>query len=959
MGRVAHRLRASVSLRLRNSASAGFFGIVAGIFLLLSPAPAAAQADLALTQTAAPSVVSPGGTITYTESITNNGPNAVNDAVLYQQTPPNTTFNSITCPTGWTAASPGAGATGSVTCTDTASFANSSVANFTYVVNVAAGVAAGTTILNTADATSSTSDPTPSNNATTSSVLVEPAGDADLAVSISAAPTPVFISSTLVYTIQVQNLGAVATTSATLTDTIPATTTFVSSSATPAGVTCTGTATVTCTLGVLAVGATDTITITVKAPATASTLTNTAQISASVPTDPVSTNNSATAITVVQPLVCALPGNDGTGGTLTGIVNAYYPPDITVTSLAAGSTSVLLDAATTGGAKKAIAVGDLLLVIQMQAATINSTNTSSYGNGTAGDPATGFTAVNNSGQFEFVVATSAVAVGGGTLNFQGAGASNGLLNSYTNTIATTTQGQATFQVIRVPQYTSATLGSGLAALSWNGATGGVLAIDVSSQLTLGGTVSLDGAGFRAGGGMKLTGGAGAATDYVTLSTNGANGSKGESIAGTPHYVAPAPGFSVTASATSTGQVVLEGLPNGSFARGAPGNAGGGATDAHPAANDQNSGGGAGGNGGSGGNGGFGWNSAGIVGGFGGSPFPASTNALALGGGGGAGTTNDGTYVSGATSGNGTGLFSSGAQGGGIVIVHAGSITGTGSITANGLTAPDVLNDGGGGGGAGGSIEVLSGSGSLAGLTVQANGGKGGDTWLTDPPGTPFPGNRHGPGGGGGGGVIYLSAAPASSSVAGGANGYSTMATDAYGATPGLAGAISNSLTINETPGAQPGAECSSADLAVTNAGAPSVVLAGGAIAYTQKVTNNGPLAAVNAVFTEQIPANTTFTSITVPTGWSCTAPAVGGTGTITCTDPNVAKAATSTFTVSVAVNASTTYGTQIVDTDNITSGTPDPVSGEQFSQHPNHRRCYRHRESDGHQDGDAECGPDR
>src|ERR1700722_20286546 len=524
---LVHRLGAAVSLRLRNSASAGLFGIVAGIFLLLAPAPAAAQADLALTQVAAPGVVSPGGTITYTESITNNGPNAVNDAVLYQQTPPNTTFSSITCPTGWTAASPASGATGSVTCTDTASFTNGSVANFTYVVNVAAGVAAGNTIfnkagatiVNTADAMSSTSDPTPSNNATTSSVLVETAGGADLAVSISAAPTPVFVSSTLVYTIQVQNLGVAPTTSATLTDTIPTTTTFVSSSASPAGVTCTGTATVTCTLGVLAVGATDTITITVKVPVTASTLTNTAQISASAPTDPVSTNNSATAITVVQPLVCALPGNDAAGGTLTGIVNAYYPPGTGVVGATAGSTSVVLGAAATGGAQKAIAVGDLLLIMQMQAAALNSTNTSAYGDGVAGDPATGSTAINNSGQFEFIVATSAVAVGGGTLNFQGAGATNGLLNSYTNTIATTTQGQATFQVIRVPQYASATLGSGLGALSWNGATGGVLAIDVSSQLTLGGTVSLDGTGFRAGGGMQLTGGSGAATDYVTLSTN--------------------------------------------------------------------------------------------------------------------------------------------------------------------------------------------------------------------------------------------------------------------------------------------------------------------------------------------------------------------------------------------------------------------------------------------------------
>jgi uncharacterized repeat protein (TIGR01451 family) len=923
---VLGRISAAISLRIRNSFSLSVLALAASGTLLLLPSPVAAQADLSLTQTASASVVSPGGTITYTETITNNGPNAVTNAVLYQQTPPNTNFNALTCPTGWTAATPGANATGSVTCTDGASFANGAVANFTYVVNVVAGVASGTTILNTADATSTSTDPTPSNNATTTSVLVEAAGGADLAVSIAAFPTPVFISGTLTYTVQVQNLGPVATTSATLTDTLPGAATFVSSSAVPAGVTCTGAGPVVCTLGVLAVGAVDTITITVTAPSTAQSLSNTAAITASAPTDPVSSNNSVTAITVVQPLVCAVPGNDGAGGSLTGIVNAYYPPGTGVTGAAAGTASIVVGAASANGAQKAIAVNDLILIMQMQNAAINSTNTGSYGDGVAGDPATGSTNVNNTGQFEFVVATSAVPVGGGTLKFTGAGANSGLLNSYTNVVASSSQGQSTFQVIRVPQYSSATLSSTLTAQGWNGSTGGVLAIDVSGQLTLGGTVAVDAEGFRGGGGRVLTGGAGVGTDYVTLSTNNANGSKGEGIAGTPAFVAPAAGFSTAATAIATGQTFVEGLPAGSYARGAPGNAGGGATDANPPANNQNSGGGAGGNGGTGGNGGFGWQSAGIVGGFGGSPFIPSTGTLILGGGGGAGTSNDGTFyiTSSATGGNGTGLFSSGAQGGGMAILHAGSITGTGSVTANGGTATNVENDGGGGGGAGGSIRIFADSGNLAGLTVQANGGAGGTTWQIQAPATPFPGNRHGPGGGGGGGIIFLSSAPAASSVKGGSNGFSTTANDAYGATVGQPGTVGSNFTINETPGAQPGAECASADLAVTNAGTPNVVVPGNAITYTQTVTNNGPLAAVNAVFSEAVPANTTFASLVIPTGWACTTPAVGAAGNITCTDPNIANAGTGTFTLKVTVSGATTSGTQIVDTANITSGTPDP-----------------------------------
>jgi uncharacterized repeat protein (TIGR01451 family) len=924
--RLMRRIHAAVSLRLGNSLSLGVIALAATSCLLLGPTPVAAQADLSLTQVASTSVVSPGGTITYTETITNKGPNAVNDAVLYQQTPPNTTFSSITCPAGWTAATPGAGGAGSVTCTDGASFANGAIANFSYVVNVAAGVASGTTILNTADATSSTADPTPSNNANTTSVLVEAAGGADLAVSMAAFPAPVFISGTLTYTIQVQNRGPAATTSATLTDTLPGAVAFVSSTAVPAGVTCTGTGPVVCTLGVLAVGAVDTITITTTAPATAQNLSNTAAITASSPTDPVSSNNSVATITVVQPLICAMPGNDGVGGSLTGIVNAYYPPGTGVTGAAAGATSVKLGAASASGAQKAIAANDLILIIQMQNAAINSTNSSSYGDGVAGDPATGSTNPNNTGEFEFVVATGAVPVGGGTLNFSGAGATGGLLNSYTNSIATSAQGQATFQVIRVPQYSSATLTSTLTAAPWNGSTGGVLAIDASGQLTLGGTVAVDGEGFRGGGGRILGGGSGALTDYVTLSTNNANGSKGEGIAGAPAFVAPAAGFSTTASAIATNQTFVEGLPSGSYARGAPGSAGGGATDANPAANNQNSGGGAGANGGNGGNGGFGWNSAGIVGGFGGTPFTSSTGTLILGGGGGAGTTNDGTFYipSTGTGGGGTGLFSSGAQGGGIAILHAGSIAGTGSVTANGGTATNVENDGGGGGGAGGSIRIFANSGNFAGLTVAAMGGSGGTTWQTQAPGTPFPGNRHGPGGGGGGGVVFLSSAPATSSVIGGVNGFSTMANDAYGATVGQPGMVSSNFTINETPGAQPGGECASADLAATNAGTPAVVVPGNVITYTQTVTNNGPLEAVNATLSEAVPANTTFTSLTIPTGWSCTTPAVGASGNIACTDPDLANAGTGTFTLKVTVNGATPNGTQIIDTANVSSGTTDP-----------------------------------
>ena len=77
-------------------------------------------------------------------------------------------------------------------------------------------------------------------------------------------------------------------------------------------------------------------------------------------------------------LVCGIPGRDGPA-TLSGIVNTYYPGTADV---AAGSTSIPVGAPVGGG--PAIAAGDLLLIIQMQGADINSTNTDAYGDGVAG-----------------------------------------------------------------------------------------------------------------------------------------------------------------------------------------------------------------------------------------------------------------------------------------------------------------------------------------------------------------------------------------------------------------------------------------------------------------------------------------------------------------------------------------------------------------------------------------------
>ncbi len=84
---------------------------------------------------------------------------------------------------------------------------------------------------------------------------------------------------------------------------------------------------------------------------------------------------------LAAPGICAAPGREGPNATLSGTPNSYWPA---TASAAAGATAIALGTRNASGAATDIAAGDLLLVMQMQGATIDSTDTSSYGDGTAG-----------------------------------------------------------------------------------------------------------------------------------------------------------------------------------------------------------------------------------------------------------------------------------------------------------------------------------------------------------------------------------------------------------------------------------------------------------------------------------------------------------------------------------------------------------------------------------------------
>jgi hypothetical protein len=631
---------------------------------------------------------------------------------------------------------------------------------------------------------------------------------------------------------------------------------------------------------------------------------------------------------LAAPLCATTAGKDGAAGTLSGVYNTYYqPPNGT---LGAGSTTISLGTIDTssGGATTAVAAGDMLLVVQMQDGTFSTSNSSAYGNGSG----SGYQSLGQAGLYEYVGVQS---VAGSTATITGAGSGGGTINTYIESSGNSSQGQQTYQIIRVPQFISATLGGTFRAAYWDGKTGGVAAIDVATTLNLGGaTLYATGDGFR-GGGVSIASTSPSSvlnSDWVDSATmNGAgnapgNGSKGEGINGTPDYLFYYTSFT-TPSAPASPTVThgsADGYPGGDMGKGAPGNAGGGGSDMDPVANDQNTGGGGGANAGSGGNGGYPWEpnysgntteypqsspglhtaanysttNTGDIGGRGGGALTASVSRLFLGGGGGAGTNNNGSNN------NSIGNYgSSGGVGGGAVLMRIADTSGSAAtIYADGTTglAPD--NDGGGGGGAGGTVEITS-PNTFSGITVHADGAAG--TTAADTSSDTTYSIQHGPGGGGGGGTV-ISSSSVTNSVNGGANGTTTTLNTSYGATPGSSG-LSSLVSASQIPGVASGAECYSTGSSGTvpyigPAGAANYNATGsydGSVA----VTNNNDFSAVGF-----FPSGATITnSGTVAGSWVGNTITQGPTTFVVQNDLEYNNSATNAVTdVTVTATAPTT-----------------------------------------------------
>lgn len=335
------------------------------------------------------------------------------------------------------------------------------------------------------------------------------------------------------------------------------------------------------------------------------------------------------------------------------------------------------------------AIADKVLIIQMQGAVVNTSNSSSFGN---------VTDYNGAGAYE----TATVCwVNGNQVIFE-----NQMLNNY--------DPSGIVQVIKIPQYNNLIINGTLTAPAWDGTEGGVLVLEANT-IDLQADIDMSEKGFR-GATMEDS-------DYNCTWVVASNDF---------YYDNPGRG-------APKGEGIVDLPANISYGKGAAANGGGGG-------NDHNSGGGGGGNIGSGGAGGTNgatgiFDCKGNHPGVGGKGL-TSTNRIFLGGGGGAGHGNNEEATSGGNGGGIIILISSNLVGNGY------TISSNGETALNTSYGPgDPGGDGAGAGGAGGSVhlDVTNISGNL---TVEVVGGDGGDVVHTDSGNRCF-----GPGGGGSGGMI--------------------------------------------------------------------------------------------------------------------------------------------------------------------------------------------------------------
>jgi uncharacterized repeat protein (TIGR01451 family) len=241
--------------------------------------PPSPEADLAVSKVDVVDPVSIGDSVTYTVTVTNNGPDDATGVVTTDTLPAEVSYVSATPDQGSCSE-----AAGVVTCT-LGDIANGDSVDITIVTTADTDGSA----LNSVSVTGDQTDSNSSNDSDTETTTINPPPpETDLAITKTDSVDPVTVGDPVTYTVTVTNNGPDDATGVTAVDTLPGKVTYVS--ATPSQGTC-GQAggIITCNLGAIANGDSATITITGSANS-AGTATNNASVSGDQ-ADPNSSND--------------------------------------------------------------------------------------------------------------------------------------------------------------------------------------------------------------------------------------------------------------------------------------------------------------------------------------------------------------------------------------------------------------------------------------------------------------------------------------------------------------------------------------------------------------------------------------------------------------------------------------------------------------------------------------------
>jgi hypothetical protein len=358
-------------------------------------------------------------------------------------------------------------------------------------------------------------------------------------------------------------------------------------------------------------------------------------------------------ILVIAICICLSFASISQNTNISGVINNYT------------SASVVSGNSITVASSSSFNIGDLVLLVQMQGAIIDESNSATFGD---------ITSIGDAGNYEFATICSIPSA----------------TEIVVNSIQRSYSPSGIVQLVSVPVYDDATVTGTLTASPWNGSTGGILTFQCTGTLTMNAGIDLHGSGFR---GADVTTSTYSCSWFINVTNYFYDLSTGEGA--------------------KKGEGVSLYIPGKTGGRGAQANGGGGS-------NDHNGGGGGGANASLGGVGGeripaSTFTCKSTAPGAGGKPntYSNSVNKFFLGGGGGAGHENNAA------------AGSPGSNGGGIVIIKATSLNGNGQlINVEGGPTPVNSFDGSGGGGAGGTVllDVTSYSGALS---ISANGTDGG------------------------------------------------------------------------------------------------------------------------------------------------------------------------------------------------------------------------------------------